>query len=41
VKFAFVAAEKDLASAWMCRKLGVSRSGFYASQERRESAAAG
>jgi putative transposase len=38
VKFAFVAAEKATwPVAWMCRKLGVSRSGFYASQARRES----
>lgn len=38
VKFAFVDAEKATwPVAWMCRKLGVSRSGFYAFLARRES----
>jgi putative transposase len=38
VKFAFIDAEKATwPVAWMCRKLGVSRSGFYAFQGRRES----
>ena len=38
MKFAFVAAEKATwPVAWMCRKLAVSRSGFYAFQARRES----
>ena len=37
MKFAFIAAEKATwPVAWMCRKLGVSRSGFYAYQGRRE-----
>jgi len=37
VKFAFIAAEKAIwPVAWMCRKLGVSRSGFYAFQSRRD-----
>src|SRR4051794_441063 len=38
VKFAFIAAEKATwPVTWMCRKLGVSRSGFYAYQGRRKS----
>ena len=38
MKFAFVDAEKATwPVAWMCRKLGVSRSGFYAFRARRES----
>jgi transposase InsO family protein len=38
VKFAFVDAEKATwPVAWMCRKLGVSRSGFYAFQARGDS----
>lgn len=38
MKFAFVEAEKATwPVAWMCRKLGVSRSGFYAFQARRDS----
>jgi transposase InsO family protein len=38
VKFAFIAAEKATwPVAWMCRKLGVSRSGFYAFQSGQES----
>lgn len=37
VKFAFIDAEKATwPVAWMCRKLGVSRSGFYAFQGRRQ-----
>jgi putative transposase len=39
VKFAFIAAEKATwPVAWMCRKLGVSRSGFYAFCAGKESA---
>ena len=38
MKFAFVAAERaHFSVAFMCRQLEVSRSGFYASQRRRES----
>jgi putative transposase len=38
VKFAFIAAEKATwPVAWMCRKLGVSRSGFYAFHRGKES----
>jgi putative transposase len=41
VKFAFIAAEKATwPVAWMCQKLGVSRSGFYAFEARKESARA-
>lgn len=41
VKFAFIAAEKaSWPVAWMCRKLAVSRSGFYAFQAAKESARA-
>jgi transposase InsO family protein len=39
VKFAFIAAEKDWASvAVLCKVLGVSRSGYYAWEERGQSA---
>ena len=41
MKFAFIAAEKATwPVGWMCRKLGVSRSGFYAFAARKESARA-
>ena len=38
MKYAFIAAEKAcFPVAFMCPRLGVSRSGFYASQKRPES----
>ena len=38
MKFAFIDAEKaELKVGWMCRRLGVLRSGYYAWQQRSES----